>query len=137
MTGSTINSFLTQSGITGNTFVVSQENYDSAPYYNLDDFIPLTPVAYTGTSLNFGDEYYFYGNVETDIQATIYEMRYKVNLSINEFLASSNPTWNAAKNLYVSEIGLYDSNKNLMVISKMQSPVKRQGIQQFLIKFDF
>jgi len=41
------------------------------------------------------------------------------------------------ENLFVTEIGLYDSDKNLMVISKMQSPVQRQGIQQFLIKFDF
>jgi hypothetical protein len=26
---------------------------------------------------------------------------------------------------------------NLMIVSKLQSPVLRQGIQQFLVKFDF
>ena len=64
-------------------------------------------------------------------------MRYKINLGITEFLTTTNPTYTFGENLFVTEIGLYDSDKNLMVISKMQSPVQRQGIQQFLIKFDF
>ena len=91
----------------------------------------------SGETLNFGDEYYFYGNIETDIQATIYEMRYKVNLGQAEFQNTSNPTWNDSLKPYITEIGLYDSNKDLMIISKLQSPVVREGIQQFVIKFDF
>ena len=97
----------------------------------------LTPANYTGTSLNFGDEYYFYGILDTNIQATIYEMKYKVNLSQAEFQRTSNPTWSSGKQSYVTEIGLYDSNKNLMIISKLQSPILRQGTQQFLVKLDF
>ena len=38
---------------------------------------------------------------------------------------------------YITEIGLYNSNKDLMILSKLQYPVLRQGIQQFLIKYDF
>lgn len=119
------------------TFVITDSDYQEATTYDLGDYINLTTLNYTGTSLNFGDEYYFYGNLETDIQLTIYEMRYKINLGITEFLTTTNPTYTFGENLFVTEIGLYDSDKNLMVISKMQSPVQRQGIQQFLIKFDF
>jgi len=61
----------------------------------------------------------------------------KVNLSDTEFKISSNPTWNTTTKPYLTEIGLYDDQKNLMFITKLQSPVLRQGIQQFLIKFDF
>jgi hypothetical protein len=136
LSGSTVNGYITQDGLTGNTFVITQGLYDDAPTYNLNDYIQLTPAGFSGTQLNFGDEFYFYGALETDIQATIYEMRYKVNLGQSEFQASSNPTWNSRIAPYVSEIGLYDSEKNLMIISKLQSPVLRQGIQQFLIKFD-
>jgi len=136
LTSTMVNGYITQEGLTGNTFVITQQEYDDAPTYNLNTYIPLTPVGYTGTSLNFGDEYYFYGSLETDIQATIYEMKYKINLGQAEFQTTSNPTWTSGKPSFVSEIGLYDSNKNLMIISKMQSPVLRQGIQQFLIKFD-
>jgi hypothetical protein len=131
-----LNGFITQEGLTGNTFVITNEAYEDAPYYNLNDYIPLSTVGDTNTQLNFGDEYYFYGNLETDIQATIYEMRYKINLGQAEFQSSSNPSWTQGTASYVTEIGLYDSDKNLMIISKMQSPVLRQGIQQFLIKYD-
>ena len=87
--------------------------------------------------LNFGDEYYFYGNLETDISATIYEMKYLINLGRNQFTNTSNPTWTSGTTSYVTEIGLYNSNKDLMVISKLQSPELRQGIQQFVVKLDF
>ena len=137
LTATTVNGYITQSGMTGVTFVITDSDYQDAATYDLGEYINLTPLNYTGTSLNFGDEYYFYGNLETDIQATIYEMRYKINLGITEFLTTTNPTYTFGENLFVTEIGLYDSDKNLMVISKMQSPVQRQGIQQFLIKFDF
>lgn len=137
LSGYTSNGYITESGLTANTFVITQELYDSAPFYDLGDYISLTPLNYTGTSLNFGDEFYFYGNIETDIQATIYEMRYKVNLGQTEFQNSTNPGWSAGTASYISEIGLYDNEKNLIVISKLQSPVPRQGIQQFLVKFDF
>ena len=87
--------------------------------------------------LNFGDEYYFYGNLETDIMATIYEMKYLVNLGNNQFTTTSNPTFIQGTAPFMTEIGLYNSDKDLMVISKLQSPVKRQGIQQFVVKLDF
>jgi len=132
-----VNGYLTQESLTATTFVITQELYDNADTYYLNDYIDLTPVNNTDPQLNFGDEYYFYGSIETDIQSTIYEMKYKVNLSQAEFQKSSNPTWNDSKSLYISEIALYDNEKDLMIISKLQSPVLRQGTQQFLIKFDF
>ena len=139
ISGSTVDNYITANVLTGTTFVITKELYDAAanPTYDLGDYIELTPEGDTSVQLNFGDEYYFYGSLETDIQATIYEMRYKVNLSNTEFLSSTNPTWNTTTKPYITEIGLYDDEKNLMIVSKLQSPVLRQGIQQFFIKFDF
>ncbi len=136
LSASTINGFITPESLSATTFVITNDDYENAPNYSLN-YLGLPSAGSTGTSLNFGDEYYFYGNLETDIQATIYEMRYKVNLGATEFLASSNPTWSSGIQPHVSEIGLYDSDKNLMIISKLQSPYPRTGVQQFLIKFDF
>jgi len=124
------------SGITGTTFQISVANYNAAPIYDLSDYIDLTPLNDTEV-LNFGDEYYFYGNIETDISATIYEMRYLINLNRNQFVNTSNPTWTQGTTSYVTEIGLFDSNKDLIVISKLQSPEVRQGVQQYSIKIDF
>jgi hypothetical protein len=124
------------SGITGTTFQIDGAIYSSAPIYNL---IPILNIPLNGETgaLNFGDEYYFYGNLETDISATIYEMKYLVNLGRNQFTNTSNPTWMSGTTSYVTEIGLYNSQKDLMVISKLQSPELRQGIQQYVVKLDF
>jgi hypothetical protein len=87
--------------------------------------------------LNFGDEYFFYGNVQTGIVATIYEMRYLVNLVDTQFQTTTNPTYMSGKDKYISEIGLYNSDKELMVISKLLQPIKRQGVQQYNVSLDF
>ena len=131
-----VNGQITASGVTGTTFTISLNDYSGATTYNLNDYIDL-PLNGETNILNFGDEYYFYGNVVSDIEATIYEMKYAVNLAQEQFTDSSNPTATNASNLYVTEIGLYNSNKDLMILSKLQYPLLRQGIQQFLIKFDF
>jgi len=133
---SKVNGYLTMSGITGTTFQIGDANYASASGYNLSNYITLVPNN-SPNVLNFGDEYYFYGNFESDIAATIYEMKYLVNLPQNQFTNTSNPTWTSGTTSYITEIGLYDSNEDLIVISKLQSPQKRQGIQQFVVKLDF
>jgi hypothetical protein len=132
-----LNGYVTQQSLTATTFVVTAENYSSASYYNLNNYIELVQNGATGQQLNFGDEYYFYGSLETDIQATIYEMKYKINLSFNEFLVSQNPTWTPGTPSYVTEIALLDENQDILVMSKLQSPVLRQGIQQYVVKLDF
>ena len=137
ISANTINGYITEDALTGTTFVITQDLYNNAPYYNLNDYISLTPLGTTSPKLNFGDEYYFYGGLETDIQATIYEMMYKVNLNYVEFQNTSNPTWTLGTKSYITEIALLDSDKDVLVVSKLQSPVLRQGIQQFLVKFDF
>jgi hypothetical protein len=138
ISATTINGYITEDSLINTTFVITDEIYESADYYDLGDYIDLTPSNYSGTSLNFGDEYYFYGILETNIQATIYEMVYKINLTQSQFQRTSNPTWTTGKKQYITEIGLYDSDKNLMIISKLQNPYERvNGTQQIPITLDF
>ena len=133
------NGYITMNGITGTTFQITTDNYyptTGATLYQLNNYIDI-PLNGSTNQLNFGDEFYFYGNLETDITATIYEMNYLINLGRNQFTDTSNPTWTKGTKSYVTEIGLYDSNKDLIVISKLQSPELRQGIQQYVVKLDF
>jgi hypothetical protein len=127
---------ITMSGLTGTTFQIDLESYENGDDYDLSNYIDI-PANGSVDQLNFGDEYYFYGNIETDISATIYEMRYLVNLGRNQFTNTSNPTWTQGTQSYVTEVGLFNTNKELLLISKLQSPELRQGIQQYVIKFDF
>jgi len=137
LSASSVNGKITLSGMTGTTFQITKDMYDNASTYNLANYINIPTLNQSGVTFNFGGEYYFYGTVETDIQATIYEMRYLCNLNSSQFQYSSNPTWTSGTTSYVTEIGLFDTDKDLLVISKLQSPVQRMGVQQFLVKFDF
>jgi hypothetical protein len=130
------NGYVDPVGMTSLNFTISNNNYGSAPLYNINDYLFL-PSSENDTEMNFGDEFYFYGEIQTDIEATIYEMRYLINLPNNQFVNSSNPTWTSDYDPYMSEIALYDSDKNLMVLSKFQSPQIREGIQQVAVKLDF
>ena len=136
ISGSSVNGYLSVGGLTGTTFQITSELYNNASTYNLANYIDIPQNGYPEI-MNFGDEFYFYGNLETDISATIYEMRYLINLGRNQFTNTSNPTWTSGTTSYVTEIGLYDSNYDLIVVSKLQSPELRQGIQQYVVKLDF
>jgi hypothetical protein len=133
---SKINGFIAKAALTSNTFFITESNYTGATTYDLSNFIDI-PTKLQPDKLNFGDEYYFYGNIETGIVATIYEMSYKVNLVDTQFQNTSNPTYITGKDKYISEVGLYNSNKELMVISKLQSPFKRTANQQINVTLDF
>jgi len=110
----------------------------SATTYNLHDYIniPLNNNQ-EPTNLQFGDEYFFYGSLNTDIMATIYEMRYDITLAKNQFNTSLNPTWKNGDAVRLTEIGLYDNSKDLMAIAKLKNPTKRAGTQTWSIKVDF
>jgi len=80
------------------------------------------------TYLQFGDERFFYGNLETYIGATIYKTIFDIRVNSSEFDTTSNPTRskNAATNppnIKVSEVGIYDSAYNLVCIGKLSQPV--------------
>ena len=130
------NGNINPTGMISKTFTITPSLYSSAPTYQLNQQI-FIPAASSNVRLTFGDENLFIGNIKTDIQATIYEMRYLINLPNNQFVKSSNPTWTQGTLPYMSEIGLYDNDKNLLVLSKFQSPQVRTGIQQVAIKLDF
>ena len=108
----------------------------SVPYV-LHDYINIPLNNGEPNQLQFGDENFFFGNIETDIMATIYEMKYNVTVSNTQFNTSTNPTWNVGNKVRITEIGLYDSTKDLMAIAKLRTPVKRQGTQTFVIKIDY
>ena len=132
----TVGGYLTQNSLTGVTYQITKNMYDTAPIYQLTNYLNIPVLNQTGVTYNFGGDFYFFGNIQTDIQATIYVMNFLCNLGQTQFFDSSNPTWNGAAP-YITEVGLYNAEKELMVISKIQSPEKRQGVQQYPIKLDF
>jgi hypothetical protein len=130
--------FISPAGMTSLNFTISQTDYDNGTPYSISSQVDVKISNDTNQyAMNFGDETFFHGYLQTDIQATIYEMRYLINLPNNQFINSSNPTWSEGIAPYMTEIGLYDTDKNLLVLSKFESPQLRQGVQQLVVKLDF
>ena len=144
-------------------FHLTAANIATGTTYSLNDYITIPSASTTSSSsvltgpqlLQFGDEYFFNGVLQTDIMATIYEMKYNINVSSTQFGGgvvgqknSLNPTYENyylnngvyPNNIYMTEVGLFDNedgNPDLMAIAKFQSPHKRQGSEQFVLKLDF
>ena len=77
--------------------------------------------------LQFGDEKFFYGNLETYIGASIYKTTFRIDVSADDFKSTGNPTRsNASVNepdIRVTEVGIYDSVGALVMIGKLSKPV--------------
>ena len=79
------------------------------------------------SDLQFGDEKFFYGNLETYIGATIYKTTFRIDISADDFKTTGNPTRSNASaneaNIRVTEVGIYDDAGSLVMIGKLSKPV--------------
>lgn len=114
-------------------------------YGTLPKFIPYT-LSYLNypsklpvdvEKLCFGDETYFIGNVTTDIHADVYPTDISITLPQNEFNSSpNNKTWdNNRDTVGITEVGIYDSNKNLVAIGKFNDPISKDHTVSRTISF--
>jgi hypothetical protein len=127
-TGFTVGQLLTSEYLCGSIFKVPIYKYNNIvemPIYNLEylDY----PEKTAPDALSFGEEQYFIGNVSADAKAIAYTMDLAINLPLNQFNSTTNPTWDSASPVYITEIGLYDSEKNLVAIGKLNNPVPKNS----------
>jgi len=99
-----------------------------APAFSLTTDLNM-PTTNSPDILQFGDERFFYGNVEAFIGATIFKTIFKITINASDYsfttnvTRSSDPTTNPP-NVKVSEVGIYDSAGDLVIISKLSQPVE-------------
>lgn len=106
-----------------NNQILSINNEISGVAY---DFIDLSSQEINSNC--FGSETFFFGNLRTNIGATIYKTIFDLKVNSNEFTKTSNPTrdTNPISNppaLRVSEIGIYDGDGELVMIGKLSQPI--------------
>ena len=122
---------LTPVNITSVVFKISLLQYNNSAIftsYNLDYLnYPSSSQAGDDDILSFGESSYFFGNVATKIKADVYTTDISINLPLNQFNSTTNLTWNGLETVYISEIGIYDSNKNLVAIGKLNNPVAKDA----------
>lgn len=96
----------------------------------IGDFYDLDYINYPNQNtdrLTFGDEIFFFGNIKTEIQAIAHSTDLPIKLPMNEYNTSTNPTWDGESSVYISEIGLYDDENNLVAIAKLNRPIEKNS----------
>jgi hypothetical protein len=111
-----------------NGFKITKTYRDSDPVYEINSKLGL-PNNSEPEKLQFGDERFFYGNLRTFIGASVYRTVFDVKVNANEFTYTTNPTRSMSDSanppeIRVSEVGIYDSNKDLVFIGKLSEPIK-------------
>jgi hypothetical protein len=116
------------------TFIIDGTLYNSAPVYQLNQFINLPQINQTN-DLQFGDERFFYGNINTYGELIKYRTVFNISVPPNLFNLSNNPTWqNSLQNPHVSEIGIYDNSNNLVAIGKFTLPIEKTTNSSIIIQ---
>lgn len=100
--------------VNGTTYDLSYLNY------------PTKQAADDG-NLVFGEEAFFYGNVNTDIEAVAYTTEIPITLNQNEYNSTTNPTWDQQSPVQISEIGIYDDQNRLVAIGKLNNPIDKDA----------
>jgi hypothetical protein len=77
--------------------------------------------------LAFGEEVFFFGNVKSDFKSTAYITDIPIELPLNEFNSTTNPTWDGVSSVSVSEIGIYNTNGDLVAIGKINDPIEKNS----------
>lgn len=99
--------------------------------YDINDYISIPNDI---NNYTFGDEGFFFGNIETNIKATIYKSIMTCNVLPNRFINSDNPTFNPnGDKVAFTEIGIYDEDEDLVAIGKFNSPIQRKYNSDMLI----
>ena len=108
-------------------FVLDSLKNTSATTFNLISSLNLAPNM-SPDMLQFGDERFFYGNLKTYIGATVYKTIFNLNVNSSTFNATTNPTRSLDSttnppNIKISEVGIYDTEKNLVCVGKVSTPI--------------
>jgi hypothetical protein len=121
---------LSASDVTSNVFRIPISLYNLAPKYNLEylDYPTKLTGETTGIQpLCFGDEVYFLGNVTTNIEAIAYTTDLAIQLPLDQFNSTNNETWDNVSQVFISEVAIYDVNKNLVGIAKVNNPIPKDS----------
>lgn len=129
---------ITPAMLSKQTYSLTRENIASAianaalgnGYYTIN-YLNQGQVA-----LNFGCEELFYGNIKTDIKAIAFATTFRFQLDVGGYDKSTNPTWDPSLPVYITEVGIYDSNNNLVVSGKLNYPLKKGSDEIVLISLD-
>jgi hypothetical protein len=139
-TGDTTDLTIDPNKLNGYQFIISQEDYDSGSTYVLDTVF-TNNNDFSTTGLTFGNESFLFGNVKVDVLATTYKTVITAFAENNSHNSSTNLTYddNFDSDTYITEVGILDSDNNLVAVGKPTYPIKKNEGRYltFQLQIDF
>ena len=139
-TGATGTSTIDPSNLAGYQFIVSQEDWDSGSTYVLDStfYDNNNDVA---SGMTFGNESFFFGNIQAVICATSYKSVMTVLASDPSYNTSENPSFDGLldTDTYITEVGILNNDNILVAVGKPTYPIKKNSSRYlaFQLEIDF
>jgi hypothetical protein len=123
--------------IESTVFNITQTDYTAGVTYDLSNFIKIPQTAETDY-LQFGDERFFFGNIEAVGVTDKYRTKFVFTVPPTMFNWSTNPTWPLSnQKVHIDEVCVYDVNKNLVAIGKMNLPIEKVTNATIIIEVSF
>jgi hypothetical protein len=114
-------------------FTINTANFSSGSTYNLHNYINIPEIGETDV-LQFGDEQFFYGNLEASGVITNYRTEFQFTIPPNLWNYSQNPTYpDSGQNVHISEVGIYDNVGNLVAIGKFITPIEKTNVTTIIL----
>jgi hypothetical protein len=142
ISGHTMGGLINPTKLYGYQFVVTGDDFNSATYYDIENYLGLFPDAQSialdvaNTSPEFGDSQPFPGSIRLTRATDVAVLNYMINLPSTQFRTSQNPTY-VTGNPRITEIALLNEGKEALIIAKTAKPVERTGTQVFSVRLDF
>jgi hypothetical protein len=114
---------------------------NDASNYNMDDVLTLSSISGTADDLRNRIQNIYFANT-TELNSTVYFCR----ANANEFNYSSNPTYLSKSQIrvketredsptsYITTIGLYGANNELLACAKLSEPLKKTPSNEFTLR---
>lgn len=130
---------ISESSLSNTVFKVTFNQVSAAPYYDLTYLNYPTSLSGDTNRLGFGEEAFFFGNVKTDIGATVYTTDIAIQLPLGNYNSTTNPTWDGVSSVQISEVGIFNENNELFAIGKFNYPVQKDStkFRTILFSLDF
>lgn len=124
------------------TFVITKALYETAispnnDKYNIHDYINIPTTSET-TSLQFGDEGFFFGNVCASGITNKYRTKFNFVVPPNQWNTTNNPTWDPNGIVpHISEVIIEDRDGNVVAVGKETLPIEKDPNTTIIIEIAF
>lgn len=137
----TVGSKIDPANLEATTFVITKALYNTAvtnvDKYDLHDYINIPTTSET-TTLQFGDERFFYGNVCASGITNKYRTKFNFVIPPNQWNTTNNPTWpGSGQNPHISEVIIQDIDGNVVAVGKENLPIEKSVNTTIIIEIAF